>query len=141
MYKNASDLAQSRNGRQVVVDAMVAGGRAETQTAADQLANLQRVAHGLNMQMASMPKAAAGRAALVTRKLEIEGQIRELKRKVKGAQIADGSRFQSILVDVLKERTAPALWKIYVAEATSRYEAERIALEASAPATDPDVAA
>ena len=141
MYKGASDLSQSRHGRQVVVDAMVAGGRHETQSAPDRLRNTQRAAHALNMQLQAVPKNAPDRPSLIERKLQLEADIRRLKVEAHRAVNRDPAVIRRHFLDICKERMAPALFKIYLDEAMGRFKATQVADEASALSTDPDIAA
>ncbi len=143
MYKGASDLAQARNGRQVIVDAMVAGGRAEIQSFADELASVQAALRDIDRKIVRASDKAE-RHALGARKRELADRSKALKEKLRGAPRArtqPHSNFGSYFIDAAKARLTKPLFDIIMREAVEARKADEDAAAMSAPATDPDVAA
>ncbi len=141
MYKGASALNQSRHDRQVVVDAMVAGGRNEIQTAREELASVQVALKNAERRIVTLSKKSAERAALGQRIHELHGRARELKGKLFGQRKRPGDSLGPYFINAARDRLPKVTFDLILKEAHAAWDAERAARDMSAVSTDRDVAA
>ncbi len=142
MYKGASDLSQSRHGRQVVVDAMVAGGRGETISAADELASVQAALRDLDRKILAAPPGEK-RRRLGVRKQELALTCRKLKERARGVPKSRRhahAHIGSYFIDAAKERLPRQTYDLIMREALAARDADAEVQALAEPATDPDIA-
>lgn len=123
MYKGASDLAQSRNGRQVTVDAMVAGGRkTEALSDAEKLRTLQHALTKIDAQINLTRKGSPERKRLGAHKRQIADECTALRHKLKPRK--RGRHLLVHFVDVAREQLPPDVFSALFKDAHARYALE-----------------
>ena len=140
MYKGASDLAQSRNGRQVVVDAMIAGGRNEERSTRDEWASVQSAMRNIRKRMDFAPRGSSDRAKLLKQLQALERRSRDLKLKLFGPQARPGHLIGEYFINAARDQLPKPTFDLIMKAANRALDTARVAFEASAPASDPDIA-
>jgi hypothetical protein len=118
MYKIASDLAQRRARQLWLAD--IGAPEFQALTLEQQRDSLVAKVKAINAQLAKYPDESDWRTAIIQVKREVEAQINAIRPQLRGERLKN---LDARIVEVVKERLTPFLFRQIVNEAVSRVKA------------------